>query len=713
LTGPLEAICSKFLWFEGIKMTFMTRRAMLASTAIALVLPKLSPAQAQSSAATDSEWRNYANDLAGTRYAPLDQINAGNFGKLEVAWRFPSTMLGSRPEYTWEATPLVIKGRLYSTAGARRDVVCLDAANGELLWMFRKDEGERARNAPRQYSGRGLAYWSDGQEERILFVTTGYQLVALDAKTGLPVAGFGENGVVDLKLNDDQVIDPNGGEIGLHATPTVARNVVIVGAAHASGSVPGNRPRSKGYVRGFDVKTGKRLWIFHTIPLKGEFGYDSWLRPGEAEKATNTGDWAQISVDEALGLAYLGIEIPSADESGVRRQGNSLFSNCLVAVDLETGKRRWHYQLIHHDIWDRDVPCAAILCDIPHNGKMVKALAQPSKQCFLYVLNRETGEPIWPFAERKVPKGDVPGEWYSPTQPIPTKPPPYDVQSVDATTVIDFTPELHAKALRLLSHYRSGPVYTPPSLSRADGTWGTLTSLATQGGTNWPGGCYDPETHTVYTFSETTVAVDGLVPGNPRFTDADYVRGTFSAAPTRAAVIQGGEEYLAPPTAVANAAAATPAAGGTQEFRPGVVTIDGLPLMKPPYGRITATDLSKGEIAWQVAHGDTPDFIKNHPALKGLTIPRTGRPGLLGPTVTRSLVICGESGFATTPAGKRGAMLRAYDKKTGEDRGAVYMPAPQTGCPMTYMLGGRQYIVLAIGGPGYPAELMAFRLPQG
>jgi len=390
-------------------MAFMTRRAMLASTAIALVLPKLSPAQAQSSAATETEWRNYANDLAGTRYAPLDQINAGNFGKLEVAWRFPSTMLGSRPEYTWEATPLVIKGRLYSTAGARRDVICLDAANGELLWMFRKDEGERSRNAPRQYSGRGLAYWSDGQEERILFVTTGYQLVALDAKTGLPVAGFGENGVVDLKLNDDQVIDPNGGEIGLHATPTVARNVVIVGAAHASGSVPGNRPRSKGYVRGFDVKTGKRLWIFHTIPLKGEFGYDSWLRPGEAEKATNTGDWAQISVDEALGLAYLGIEIPSADESGVRRQGNSLFSNCLVAVELETGKRRWHYQLIHHDIWDRDVPCAAILCDIPHNGKMVKALAQPSKQCFLYVLNRETGEPIWPFAERKVPKGDVPG----------------------------------------------------------------------------------------------------------------------------------------------------------------------------------------------------------------------------------------------------------------------------------------------------------------
>ena len=687
-------------------MAFVTRRTMLSSTAVALVMTGL-PARAQTPA--DTEWRNYASDLANTRYAPLDQINASNFDRLEVAWRFPSSILGSRPEYTWEATPLLIKGKLYTTGGARRDVVCVDAANGELLWMFRKDEGVRARNAPRQYSGRGLAYWSDGTEERILYVTPGYQLVALDAKTGQPVAGFGENGVVDLKLNDDQVIDPLGGEIGLHATPTVARNVVIVGAAHASGSVPGNKPRSKGYVRGFDVKTGKRLWIFHTIPLKGEFGYDTWLRPGEAEKATNTGDWGQISVDEELGLAYLGIEIPSADESGVRRQGNSLFSNSLVAVELETGKRRWHYQLVHHDIWDRDVPCAAILCDIPHNGKMVKALAQPSKQCFLYVLNRETGQPIWPFIEKKVEKGTVPGEWYSPTQPIPSKPPPYDVQSVDASTVIDFTPELHAKALRMLAHYKTGPVYTPPSLSTADGTWGTLTSLATQGGTNWAGGCYDPETHTVYTFSETTVAVDGLVPGNPRFSDADYVRGTFAAAPTRAAVIQGGDEYLAPPTAVANAAAApAPAAA---EFRPGNLTIDGLPLMKPPYGRITATDLESGTQAWQIAHGDTPDAIRNHPALKGLKIPRTGRPGLIGPTVTKSLVICGESGFATTPNGKRGALLRAYDKKTGEDRGAVYMPAPQTGCPMTFMLGGRQHIVLTIGGPGFPAELIAFRLP--
>jgi quinoprotein glucose dehydrogenase len=688
-------------------MAFMTRRGMLSSTAMTLMMtgfPARGQTQASKPIAPDTEWRNYAGDLGHMRYAPLDQINAGNFDKLEVAWRLPSHMLGSRPEYIWEATPLVIKGRLYTTAGSRRDVVCVNAANGELLWMFRKDEGERARNAPRQFSGHGLSYWTDGTEERILYVTAGYQLVALDAKTGLAIAGFGDNGVVDLKLNDDQDIDPLDGEIGLHATPTIARNVVIVGAAHAVAGVPSKKPRAKGYVRGFDVKTGKRLWIFHTIPRKGEFGYDSWIREGEAEKATNTGCWSQISADEELGLAYLGIEIPSADESGVRRQGNGLFSNCMVAVEIETGKRRWHYQFVHHDIWDRDVPCAAILCDIPHNGKTVKALAQPSKQCFLYVLNRETGQPIWPIVEKRAPKGDVPGEWYSPTQPIPSKPPAYDVQSVDVSTVIDFTPELHAKALRLLAHYRSGPVFTPPSLSKIDGTWGTLVSLAQQGGTNWPGGCYDPETHIVYTFSETVVTVDGLLPGDPRLTDSDYVRGLAGTA-QRLQASQGGENSGPPP------APSGPPPPGAGEFRPGVITIDGLPLMKPPYGRISAIDLNKGEITWQVAHGDTPDAIKNHPALKGLNIPRTGRPGLLGPTVTKSLVICGEAGFVTTAGGKRGAMLRAYDKKTGEDRGAVYIPAPQTGSPLTYMLDGRQYIVLAIGGPGYPAELMAFRLP--
>jgi len=670
-----------------------TRRLMMTSTVLGTALGAMAlPALAQAPAATEpaeTDWLTYGCDLANTRYAPLDQINAGNFDKLEIAWRCGTENMGTRPDFRYETTPLVARGRLYATAGARRDVVCLDAGTGEIQWLHHMDEGRRGRNAPRQGAGRGLSYWTDGREERIIYVTPGYRLVALDAATGRLCPGFGENGIVDLKKDDDQDIDPDGGEIGLNATPTVAGNVVVVGMAGQSGVAPGTRPRAKGYVRGFDARTGKRLWIFHTIPKKGEFGYDTWLRPGEAEKATNTGCWAQISVDPELNLAYLGIEIPSADEVGIHRQGPGLFSGSVVAVDLTTGQRKWHFQLVHHDIWDRDVPCAAILCDIPVDGKIVKALAQPSKQCFLYVLNRETGKPIWPIVERKAPPpGDVPGEWYSPTQPIPTKPPPYDVQAVDASTIIDFTPELHAKGLQLISHYRHGPVYTPPTLATWSGKWGTLTALATQGGTNWAGGCYDPETHVVYVFSETTVSPTMIVPSVPGTSDYEYVRTRSFPAP----------------------AGAAPSPDG---FKPGDVTVDGLPLMKPPYGRISAIDLTRGDIAWQIAHGETPDEIRNHPALKGLHIPRTGQTGLIGPTVTKSLVICGEPQFTTTASGEKGAMLRAYDKATGAERGAVYMPAPQSGCPMTYMHEGRQYIVLAISGRGYPGELIAYRLPSG
>jgi len=276
--------------------------------------------------------------------------------------------------------------------GARRDAVAIDAATGELLWMYRLDEGKRAAAAPRLLSGRNVAYWTDGRgDERIFMVTIGYQLVALNARTGAPVQSFGQNGVLDLKQNNDQVLDPITGEIGLNTGPVVAKDVVIVGAAHRAGNAPRSRTNAKGYIRGFDVKTGKRLWIFHTIPMKGEFGYDTWLKPGSAEEAGNTGAWAQISADEELGLAYLGIELPTGDQMGFYHPGNSLFSESIVAVDILTGQRRWHYQMIHHGLWDYDVCCAAILCDIPHDGKIVKALAQPTKQSFLYVLNRETG----------------------------------------------------------------------------------------------------------------------------------------------------------------------------------------------------------------------------------------------------------------------------------------------------------------------------------
>jgi len=398
-------------------MRALTRRLMLTSTAAGFALAA-TPMRAQIAGAVppDTDWPVYGGNLAYWRYQPLDQINASNFNQLQVAWQFKTDNLGSRPEFVLECTPLVIKGRLFATGGSRRDVICLDGATGEQLWLHRTpDEGPRARNAPRQLSGRGVGYWSEGDQERILYVTIGYQLVSLDAKTGLPDPNFGSNGVVDLKLNDDQELDLDTADIGLHSAPTIAKGVVIIGAAHTPGNTPRVKRNVKGYVRGFDVKTGKRLWIFHNIPMKGEFGYDTWLKPGSAEEAGNAGDWAQISADEELGLAYLGIELPTGDQMGIYHPGNSLFSESIVAVDIQTGKRKWHYQMIHHGLWDYDVCAAAILCDIPHNGKIVKALAQPTKQSFLYVLNRETGEPIWPIVEKKVAKGDVPGEWYSPT----------------------------------------------------------------------------------------------------------------------------------------------------------------------------------------------------------------------------------------------------------------------------------------------------------
>ncbi len=645
--------------------------------------------------AKNGEWRTYGGDLASTRYSALDQINAENFNKLAVAWRFKTDSLGPRPEFKFESTPLMVKGVLYSTGGTRRAVVALDATTGELLWMHSENEGERAANAPRQLSGHGLAYWTDGKEERILYVTPGYRLIALNAKTGNPIPSFGVGGVVDLKKDDDQVMDLVTGEVGLHSTPVVARNVVIVGAAHLTGGVPHSRKNVKGYVRGFDVRTGKRLWIFHTIPLPNEYGNDTWLKESWAYTG-NTGVWGQISVDETLGLVYLPVELPTGDYFGGDRPGKGLFGESLVAVDLETGKRKWHYQLVHHGLWDMDIPCAPILADITINGRTVKAVAQPTKQAYLYVFNRETGEPIWPIVETPVPQGDVPGEWYSPTQPIPSKPPAFDNQGISKDSLINFTPALHAEAEELVSKYRIGPLFTPPSVSKADGTLGTLVSPGALGGANWPGGSYDPDTHILYVYSRTDLSALGLVPSpNPNISDMEYVQGVANNMP------RAGRPMGAPPIPSPNPESGEP-----------VLLVRGLPLLKPPYGRITAIDLDKGEIVWQVAHGETPDNVRNHPALAGLTIPRTGSTGLIGTLTTKSLVIAGESINTTMPSGTKGAMLRAYDKASGKDAGAVYMPAPQSGSPMTYMLNGQQYIVVAISGPGYPGELIAYKLPS-
>ena len=671
--------------------SLLRMRATLVATAVISTAAALSG----QSGTRNGEWTTYGGDLGSTKYAPLDQITGANFSSLEIAWRFKVDNLGPRPEFNLQSTPLMVKGVLYSTGGTRRAVVALDAATGEQLWVHGENEGPRGAAAPRQFSGRGLAYWTDGKEERILYVTPGYRLVALDAKTGMRVPGFGTGGIVDLKEGLDQIVDPMSGEIGLHATPVVAKDVVIVGAAGRSGGVPTGRTNIKGFVRGFDVRTGKRLWIFHTIPDPGEFGNNTWEKDSWSYTG-NTGVWAQISVDEELGLVYLPVEVPTGDYFGGPRPGSNLFGESLVAVELQTGKRRWHYQLVHHGIWDMDIPCAPILVDITVDGRTIKAVAQPTKQAFLYVFNRETGEPVWPIVERPVEKGTVPGEWYSPTQPFPTKPPAYDRQGFVLEDLIDFTPELRAEAEQIASKYKLGPIFTPPVVSRIEGPLATLAMATAGGGTNWPGGSFDPETKTLYVSSNKSLSQLGLVPPRPETkNDLPYVQGNAASG----ARTTGG-------SGSATAAPAVEGGGGEN-----ALTVQGLPLVRPPWGRITAIDLNKGEIVWQVAHGETPDNIRNNPALKGVTIPRTGRPGTVGTLVTKTLVIAGEAGFGPTPSGARGAMLRAYDKRTGQEVGAVYMPAPQTGSPMTYLVNGRQHIVVAVGGAGYSGELLAFRLP--
>jgi quinoprotein glucose dehydrogenase len=682
-------------------MYLRTRNLLAASVMAAFVLP--GAAQSSTPGGQNVDWPTYNADLSGSRYRPLEQINASNFKDLEIAWRFKTDMIGSRPEYKLEGTPLAIDGIIYATAGTRRGIVALDGVTGELLWVHSVREGRRAAASPRQLSGRGLAYWTDGTEERILYVTTGYQLVALDAQTGQRVKSFGEDGIVDLKKNFDQELKGGleTGEVGLHAAPAVSGNTIIIGAAFREGFTPRTHDNNKGYVRGFDVRTGKRLWTFHTVPKKGQFGYDTWLN-GSAEVNGNTGVWTQVSIDPELNLAYLPVESPTSDFYGGHRPGNNLFGNSLVAVDLLTGERKWHFQLIHHEIWDFDNSSAPLLMDVKVDGKPRKVVALPSKQNFLYVFDRATGKPIWPIPERKVEKGDVPGEWYSPTQPIPTKPPAYARNGVTVDDLIDFTPELRQQALELTKSYKLGPIYTPPVISTPQ-RLGVINMWA-GGGTNWPGGSFDPETGIAYIYACTScVSSTGLQPGPEEMTDIDYVVGR---AGQPVVMIKGpgedaGADAPRPPP---------PAAGSGGSPR---LAVDGLPIVKPPYSVISAVDVNTGTMKWQIPHGETPDFVRNHPKLQGMNIPRTGQSSFqIGTLVTKSLVIAGD-GQVTSPGDRsRGAMLRAYDKNNGQEVGAVWMPAQQSGSPMTYMVNGKQYIIVAVSGGNYSGEYIAYTLPS-
>ena len=610
-------------------------------------------------------WRNIHGELNANRYAPLDQINADNAQELELVWRWQAGNYGPTPEIRSRSMPIMHHGRLFLGAGTTRNIVSLDAETGQTLWMWRPDEGERYEKAARKSSGMGVAYWEgDDGRRRVITVTPGYNLVSLNAATGLPDPEFGAGGWVDLteglRLAADRDLD-----IGLNAPPLVVGDVIVVGAAHGIGGRPPLMRNVKGDIRGFDARSGELLWTFHTIPEPGEPGYETWY-DGSADYTGNAGVWAPMSADPELGLVYLPVEAPTGDYYGGPRHGANLYANSLVALDVITGELRWYYQLVHHDIWDLDNPTAPILADLPNGRKLV---VQVTKQNFAYVFDRATGEPVWPIEERPVPQTDVPGEWTSPTQPFPTKPAPYDRQGLSRDDLIAYTPEIRAAVEEAIADYRLGPLYTPSSLSDApDGTKGTLGLPFATGGANFEGSGYDPETGILYVPSATYIKVFALT-NDPEASDIDYIDAGTNAP-----------------------------------------TVFDLLLTKPPLGRITAIDLTTGDHVWMIANGDTPQAYKDNPALEGVELPRTGKPTRAGIVVTRSLLFAGE-GVGTVGNIRGDPVFRAHDKQTGEILAEIELPATQSGPPSTYMLNGRQYIVMMVMDGESPAELIALALP--
>jgi quinoprotein glucose dehydrogenase len=680
--------------------------------------------QAGQPSTSNGEWPTYNADLKGTRYSPLDQINASNFSKMEVAWRFKTDNLGPYPEYKLEGTPLMVKGVIYTTGGTRRSVIALDAKTGEQIWSHSMREGKRAAVAPRQLSGRGVAYWSNGRgDDRVLYITTGYRLVALNAKNGAPVPSFGKDGVVDLKVGAIKgpgvQIDLETGEIGVHSTPFVTKDVVLIGSAMREGATVSTHDNTKGLVRAYDARTGKQLWAHQNIPRPEQFGGETWENESWAVNG-NVGVWSNITVDEDLGLVYLPVETPTSDYYGGHRPGNNLFAESLLAVDLKTGQRKWHFQFVHHPLWNFDMSSTPILADVTIDGRPRKVVAVPSKQAWLYVFDRVTGEPVWPIVEKPVPQSDVPGEKSAATQPHPPDSLRYarNVFKIP-DDLIDWTPELRAAALERTKRYKwADTPFNPGILGNVNGLLGAIT-VGTA--TNWPGGGYDPENHIVFAPAGNMPGVRTLVAPPPGFSDIRYVAGIegqpfrevlgpgdccAADAPQTAARAREARAAAAPTPA---AAAAAPAGGEGG----GGLNVMGLPIIKPPYGLLAAIDLDRGRVLWQTPHGDTPDNIRLNPALKGMTLPKTGQPGTsgVGLLVTKTLVIMGDPQI-TAPGGRpRGAMLRAYDKKTGQQVGEVWMPAPQSGSPMTYRVDGKQYIVVAVSGGAYSGEYLAFSVP--
>ena len=651
----------------------MRRQRLMLDTLLLSILGALACAPNAGEAPTvEGEWPYFGSDKAFTRYSPLDQINRDNVEQLEIVWRRPAI----DPEFkeafpdlnvrgNLRSTPLMIHGMLYAP-NAVGLVRALHPGTGEPLW-------EQEPYAPTQEeaearSPRGVAYWSDGATAR-LFSVRGEYLYSVDAATGELDGDFGDQGRVSLHFHEPLA----GRDYAWSAGPITVGDVVIVagitGGAGDGGVIREAAPED---VRAYDARTGRRLWTFHVVPKPGEFGNESW---GEDswKYSGDLGSWCCLTADEELGLVYVQLTAPTAAYYGGHRPGDNLFSNTLVALDRETGERVWHFQMVHHDVWEYDTVGPATLGDITVDGKTIKAVMQPSKTGFLYVFDRETGEPVWPIEERPVPQSEIASESLSPTQPFPTKPAPFDRQGISEDDLIDFTPELRARALDAVEPFILGPMFAPPSLKSAEpgGKQGTLTTPGWWGAGNWHTGAFDPETSIYYAVSHTQPTVYHLsMPDNEEAT-LDY------------AVVGD----------------------------PGVPTIEGLPVFKPPYGRITAIDMNTGEHVWMAPNGDGP---RDHPLVKDLDLPPLGIPGRAAPLVTKTLLFIGEGSNAIPGIheGMWGKKFRAYDKLTGEVVWETELPSGTTGAPITYMFEGRQHILVAIGEREYPVEWIALALPS-
>ncbi len=618
------------------------------------------------------EWHFWGGDAWSTRYSPLDQINAETFSKLEVAWVWRGDNFGPTADNILRATPIYAEGKLFTVAGERRTVAAVDPATGETLWIFREPHTKRWEDSMRKNYGKGVAYDRIDGRGVIYVVTPGFFLHALDAGTGRPVTTFGTNGTVDLladlgyPYHPTEGLPPEVGYITNSSSPMIVNGVIVVGNSHEQGYYQTRKENVPGHILAYDSRTGKHLWKFNVIPKPGEFGHDTWENDAWSYTG-NVSAWAPMSADPELGIVYIPTDPPTNDYFGGFRPGANLFSTSILALDVKTGRRVWHFQTVHHDLWNYDNPMSPHLVDITVDGRRIPALVQTTKQSWAYVFDRRTGEPVWPIVERPVPQSDVPGEKTYPTQPFVTKPAAYEMQGLTEDDLIDFTPELRAKALDVIKRFRIGPLFNPPAVPKADGTGVSIHCPGANGGTNIPGGSVvDPETGILYVASTKGCSAPVLRPGK----DLD-------------------------PGATMDYATQGPG---------GVGGVDGLPLYKPPYGRITAIDLNTGEHLWWIPNGDTPDNIKNHTALRGLNIPVTGKGTHATAIVTKTLLIYGE-GRGGSP------LMHAVDKRTGKELATVELPAPTNTAPMTYMHAGKQYIVVAIGSGRHPGSLVALRLP--